>query len=105
MTIKKFKQVRLGELAIQKFQDNTRTTLDAITDRQILDGILIKDISLTAGRTNEIDHKLGRLSIGWIVVRKRNDVNVWDLQDNNSNPTSTLSLACSMDTIIDLWIF
>ena len=105
MTIKKFKQVRLGELAIQKFQDNTRTTFDAITDRQILDGILLKAVVLKTGKTNEIEHKLGRPPLGWFITRKRVTADIWDSQDSNVNISSTLNLECSADVTIDLWIF
>ncbi len=105
MTLKSFKLVKLSELPLQKLQDNTRAVLDTVTNKEILDGILLKGLPLVSGSTNEVNHKLGRQPQGWIIVRKRAQADVWDLQDLNTNPSATLSLACSSDVTIDIWVF
>jgi len=92
-----------GPLA--RIQDNISTVLDNITDKEILDGIRVTNVALLNGVTNEVNHGLGRTPLGWIIIRKRAQADIWDLQDSNINKSRTLSLACSSDVIIDLWIF
>jgi hypothetical protein len=92
-----------GTLA--RIQDNIVTVLNGITDKEILDGVRLINITLTSGVTNQINHSLGREPIGWIIIRKRTQSDIWDLQDDNVNKNRFLSLACSADVTIDLWIF
>lgn len=93
----------IGPLA--RIQDNIVSVLDNITDKEILDGIRVTNVPLISGITNEINHGLGRIPLGWVIIRKRAQADIWDLQDSNVNKSRTLSLACSSDVIIDLWIF
>jgi len=105
MTLKSFKKVKLSDSSTSRLQDNCQTTFESLTKVSLLDGILIKDLALTASSTNEIEHKLDRNPIGWIVVRQGAQANIWDLQDANKSPSKSLSLACSADVTIDLWVF
>ena len=44
----------------------------------ISDGNYIKEIDLTVSADNLVEHKLGREPLGWIVVRKFADANIWE---------------------------
>lgn len=90
---------------LSRIQDNITSVLDIITDKEILDGIRLTNIALLTGATNEVNHGLGRPPLGWIIIRKRGQADVWDLQDSNINKSRLLSLACSTNVIIDLWVF
>ena len=104
MGIKKMKTVNLAG-PVSRFQDNVETVLDVVTDKLILDGVLLKNISLEASTTNMVNHGLGRVPIGWFITRKRAQSDIWDLQDVNTTPSRNLALACSDDVTIDLWVF
>ena len=103
--MKSFKKIKIIKPETARFQENVEQALKPITDARIIDGILIKEVSLLSADDNFINHKLGRKVQGWLVVRKRADSRVWDLQDSNVNDTKTLKLKCSADVTVDLWIF
>lgn len=104
MSIKKLKTINTKD-ELARVQDNVATTLNAITAKPVLDGVLLKSVALINGVTNVVDHSLGRSPLGWIVVRKRATADIWDVQDANLNPSRNLNLVCSADVIIDLWVF
>lgn len=103
--IKRLKKLDTNSSELNKFQDNVENSLQGLLNAPILNGTLIKDIPLVNGRVNEITHELGREPQGWYVVRKRADSRIWDTQEYNPNPSRYLSLACSHDVTIDIWIF
>lgn len=99
------KKIRVSDPELQKVQQNIENAIAPIIRKEIVDGLLLKDVCLEPGVANEVKHSLGRAPLGWIVVRKRADARIWDVQDFNRNPTKTLSLACSHSVKVDLWIF
>lgn len=103
--LKSFKKLVTDDKHSTQVQNNIEQVLTPILRSPIIDGVLMTELCLTAGVSNEVKHKLGRKPLGWIVVRKRKDSRIWDLQDTNPQPTNTLSIACSHDCVVDLWIF
>ena len=93
-----------GDFVANKAQENTASVITPFLRSRILDGVLLKNISLNSG-SNLVEHKLGRKIEGWIVVRQRADARVWDDQDNNVNVSTTLKLQTSAAVEVDLWIF
>ena len=103
--LKRFKKFRSIEADINGIQENVEEVLQPVLESQVIDGVLLKGISLTTGVDNVVSHKLGRKPQGWILVRKRAESDVWDLQDVNKTPSRTLVLRCAADVTVDLWIF
>jgi len=101
--VRGFKKIG-GNRIENKAQENTESALTPILRSKILDGVLLKNVSLNNG-TTLVSHKLGRKIEGWIVVRQRSDARVWDDQDNNVNVSTTLKLQTSAAVEVDLWIF
>jgi hypothetical protein len=104
-SLKAFKVIGTEDKDFNKLQDNIDQVLTPVLNCPLIDGVLVKDLCLQAGVSNEISHKLDRKPLGWMIVRKRRDSRIWDLQDTNAQPTKTLSIACSHDVQIDIWIF
>lgn len=90
---------------LNKIQEYIDQSISPITKSPIINGVLIKGIKLVAGQDNNINHKLDRNISGWIVVRKRETADVWDLQDVNDLKKKTLRLRTDVDNTVDLWIF
>lgn len=93
-----------GNRIENKTQEYTKTALEPFIKAPLLGGLLLKNVSLASGSTL-VNHGLGRKPEGWIVVRKRANIDVWDDQDNNVNQTTTLKLEASGAVVVDLWIF
>ena len=87
-----------------KIQENVDAALVPLQRSKILDGILLRNVSLTSG-VNEVSHRLDRRLTGWLVVRQRASANIWDEQDTNVTATKTLRLQASVDVVVDLWVF
>lgn len=104
-SVKRFKKIKAKESEVNQIQQNIEEVVNPIINAQIVDGVLIRNLKLCALEANLITHKLGRPALGWIVVRKRADSRIWDIQDANTLNTSSLAITCSHDVEIDLWIF
>ena len=103
--IKKTRTINCKDQDLSKVQDNFAYSIDNIGGKEIVDGMLLKSISLTSGAPNLIDHKLGRTLIGWFIVRKRASSDVWDSQDTNLTKATNLILNCTNNVIVDIWVF
>lgn len=103
--IKSLKKLIFKDREVAKLQDNLEQALNPVLASPIIDGVLIRDICMTPGSSNEVLHRLGRKPIGYLITRKRQDSRIWDLQETNPSPQRTLSLACSHSCQVDVWIF
>lgn len=103
--IKRFKKLNTDNPLVMRLQENVDQQFTQITDREILSGLLLKNVDLLTGSVNIINHKLERKPNGWFIVRKRGTADVWDEQDGNNKPELTLLLNSSANVNVDLWIF
>ena len=103
--LKAFKRIDTQDTTLNKMQRNIENAFGPITKSNIVNGVLIKEINLFTGKDNVIFPNIGREVEGWVITRQRAESNIWDLQDTSSSSTKTLTLRCSADVTIDLWIF
>jgi hypothetical protein len=78
--------------------------LNPLIGNPLNNGVLLKSVSLING-TTQVNHKLGRKLVGYIVTRQRAAASIHDSQDTNSMPALTLSLVSNADVTVDLWVF
>ena len=90
---------------INQLQSNIEISLATLTNNIQNDSTHLTNISLIAGQTNIINHKLDRQLSGWKIVRQRSLADIYDDQDNNLSPNLTLHLLTSNDVIVDLEVF
>lgn len=64
----------------------------------------LTSIPLTTG-VNSINHKLGRALRGWTIIRQRALASIYDSQDSNPTPDTTLLLVSSAPVTIDIEVF
>lgn len=109
MAIQTFRRVRSKDKDITNLVDSAGEVLDTISAKALLDGVLIKDVSITVGTQKSVNHTLGRELQGWFITRQTADCNFWDSQDSNTVPTRTLLIesahASTTTVTIDLWVF
>lgn len=99
--MKKFKKITSEQADSNAIQDNVEEVVNPIISKAIIDGILLKDISLETGKLNNINHKLGRRPLGYIIVKKNANSNIYE-QDINAK---TLNLNCTANTTVSIWVF
>ena len=85
---------------MNRMQDYVQDALSPITASPILNGVLLKDVDLSASAT-AIGHKLGRIPQGWIVVDKNANEDIW----STDKTRSLLTLVASGDVTVTIWVF
>ena len=97
-------KVQTTDRVVNQLQDNIANFVEPISDNVLLPGIILKNVALAAS-SNTIQHKLGRLLLGWFIVRQRASASIYDTQDTNPTPTKTLLLTSSAVVTVDLYVF
>ena len=92
------------KLNLPQMQTTWASQLDPIIANPIVNGNMLKNISLVAG-SNTISHLLGRRLAGWIPTRVRAAATIYDTQDSNQTPQLTLTLISSAAVVVDLMVF
>ncbi len=99
--MKKFKKLSSQEPVIRQIQDNIEQAINPVLDKAILDGVYLKSITLSTGSVDKINHKLGRTPLGYIVVKRNANSVIYD----SAMDSKTISLNCSANVTISLWVF
>jgi hypothetical protein len=96
-------RVTTEDEVLEQLQDNAEPIMRQVEKAFSLDGVLLK--KQTINGVTFVNHGLGRAPKGYIVVRRRADVTVFDEQDGNKNPAKTLKLSTAASVVADLWVF
>jgi hypothetical protein len=104
MKLRAVASVNTSDNVINRVQDNVLAGLKAVAQSPILGGALLKGVVLAVG-DNTIRHGLGSALSGWTVVRQRAAATIYDKQDSNTIPASTLVLNSSAAVTVDLYVF
>jgi hypothetical protein len=102
--IKKFNQLNVASIDLNKVQTNIANSLRELQINPILDFNIVKDVSLVTG-DNVVDHKLGRSPAGWILTRKNALADIYDKQNSNQTPNLNYILTSSANVTVDLYFF
>lgn len=87
-----------------RLQDAIIPALNRLLQNAFVQGSILKMVTLQVG-SNQIPHGLNRKLQGWTLVRQRALANIYDTQDTNPSPQSTLSLVSDQVVTIDLYVF
>jgi hypothetical protein len=87
-----------------QFQVSLAKELQSVVANPLIEGIVLKQISLT-GSGNVVPTLINRTLQGWFLVRNRTNSVVWDSQDTNVNATQTLILNTTAATIVDIFVY
>lgn len=91
--------------AFGRMQSAWSNALNPLVDLPLLQGVLVKNIELTAG-ANIVNHGLGRSPQGYIITRAQDAATaLYDTQASNPRPALTLLITSSATCRVDLWIF
>lgn len=86
------------------FQTQLATALQPITSIPTCKSTLLTGQQLNAG-ANTIQTSLGYPLSGWYIVRQRAQAAIWDTQDSNPSPNTTLILNSSASVSVDIIVF
>lgn len=100
--IRDYKKIKSDDEVLNRVQDQVATSIGQLLRTDILDGRLIKEVSLTAG-ANTVEHKLDRVLRGWFITKKNAFADVHDAV--TSQPDKFLVLQASAAVTVNLWVF
>ena len=103
--LKAIARVQTENREVNQLQSNIISSLQPLLTNPITAGRVITNVTLSAGSVTTINHGLNRTLTGWFVIRKRATADIYDKQDDNSNPAQTLLLYSSAEVKIDLYVF
>lgn len=98
-------KIASSDPVLDRVQEHIEQSFQAVTRNPLIDGVLIENVSLVSASTNIIEHKLSREVIGYIIVSKSSDSNVWDDLKAQTKKKLFLNLETDVDTTVSLWIF
>ena len=106
--LRAFRKIRVKDQQLDDVQTNVANTLTPVLKSLIVDGVLIKDIDLVSG-VNRINHTLGRVPEGWIIVDRNTTATVFKTipttAANTITDSSTISLTSSGTVKVSIWFF
>lgn len=71
MTFPVFKILNVDDPIISKLESNVSDVFSYLSRKQLIDGILLQDVSLSAAQANLVPHLLQRTPKGYLVAKKR----------------------------------
>ncbi len=105
---KAFRKIRVKDQQLDDVQTNVANTIAPVLRSLIVDGVLIKSIDLVSG-VNRVNHTLGRLPEGWLIVDRNNASTVFKTVPtsaaNTITDSSTISLTSSGTVTVSIWFF
>lgn len=106
--MKLFERIQSQNEELNRIQQNVAKSVDPIAKLRLLDGTLVHNLVLAGGgASTDVEHLLGRPSVGWVLTRKRATADIWDDTDTLSDALARLfiRLRASTTVVVDLWVF
>jgi hypothetical protein len=97
-------KVQTDNREVNQLQSNILSYLNTIGQNALLSGVILANQSLKSG-DNTINTKLNRKLQGWFIIRQRGPATLYDKQDSNQTPNSTLILNSSANVSVDIFVF
>lgn len=101
----KIAQVQSADREFNQYQSNVSSAMNPILNNPLSYGSILQDLTLSVG-TNVVNHKLGRSLQGWFPVRYQGSwAQIYDEQNTNATPQTTLILVSSAEVTVNLYVF
>lgn len=97
-------QFHLGEES-DVLQREVRNFATSVSESDIVQGLLVKDVKLKSGQDNSVGHSLGRPIAGYLVVRSNSNSVVFDGENPPRKPADAFTVRCSADATVTFWVF
>jgi len=102
------RKIRVKDKDLEQVQSNISNTIAPVLKSLVVDGVLVKDIVLASG-VNRVNHTLGRLPEGWIIVDRNTAATVFKTVPttaaNTITDSSTISFTSSGTVTVSIWFF
>lgn len=97
-------KVQTTDRLVNQLQNNIIDSLKPLTSNAQNQGSILTNVALVIG-VNSISHGLGEPLTGWTIIRQRSAGSVYDMQDSNPTPQTTLVLVASVAVNVNIYVF
>ena len=100
MSFNTFIKIITTDSELNRLQTNIEDALTPITKKPQLDSEILTNITLTVGIVNNIPHKLNRIPIGFKLINKNAQSDVWNAQKSDSKflyLTPSATIVCDIE--------
>jgi len=97
------KRINTEDKNLNQVQENVDKVLDGINQNPLLGGRIKQDVVLKELEPFELEHGMNRQVIGYFIIKKSGEADVWDTKSNI--PSKTLILTSTKNVVISLYIF
>jgi hypothetical protein len=102
--VKTFKKVYSSDQVMMRVQDSITDSIQSLTKIPILEANLVANVSVSTTATG-VEHGLNRQPLGFIVVDRTSNTQVWRSATPSAAPEKLLMLEASATTTISILIF
>ena len=99
--IKPFRKINTNDLGLMQLQTNVYESLSPLSRLPLLNGTLLEAVSLSTSDT-QVEHKLGRKPLGWLLVDIDADATVFRTAAFNEQ---FITLQSSAAVTCNIWVF
>lgn len=94
------RKINCKDLDLERVQDNISTAYDSAVSNPLLNGSFLTDIALSVG-DNTVSHKLFRIPVGYLIVLKNANSDIYNGEMNDR----FLILNASVAVTVSIYIF
>ena len=103
--VRALKSLAQTDPKIGKVFDYVQQFSKEVADVPFMQGKVYEDVVMTGAADYTLYHQLGRPVVGWLVLRQNASSTIYDKQDSNATPETTLVLRPSNTVTVTLWVF
>lgn len=100
-----FRKIYTEDLLQQRLQDSVASSFQYFEKLPQLDSVIVENVVLTSGVDNQVEHKLNRKIVGWQIIRKNANADVWESSTANNIPSSVIILRSSATVTVSFIFF
>lgn len=98
-------RIHVKDEDLRRVQEKLVTFATAVAKVELVHGHLVKDVDLAAGVETKVNHKLGRVPNGFIVVGNAPSANPVLVYETSARTEKFLSISAFYAVLIDIWVF
>lgn len=102
--IKGLRLFQTKDVELNRVYQNVSKFAQQFVGNPLLEGLVIKDLTVLSASGLTVSHGLGRDIQGWVVIRKGAQADVWEAS-NQPTASKTLVLESSANVTISLYVF
>lgn len=97
-------QLKFSDRELNRLQQNVATALRPVLQASLLDGVLIRNVTLDGVAPTNVAHGLQHDVVGWIVVDSAQPARIYRAPQGGL-PAALLPLQADAPTTISVWVF